>query len=151
MKNWPRTLVAIVVAGAILSPFFGSSVSGQPFPNRKTGQEDKFRQLEEILPTPNSYRSAAGEPGPDYWQQQIDYTIDVTLNDADQSIDGNETIRYFNRSPHTLRYLWLQLDPNIFAPDSTSNLTRTGRGPTGGRMSTFELESMMLRKTFDGG
>jgi hypothetical protein len=125
----------------------------QPFPNKKYGQEDKFRQLEEILPTPNSYRSAAGEPGPDYWQQKVDYNIDVTLNDKDQSIHGSETIRYHNRSPHTLRYVWLQLDPNIFSPESTANKTRTfrGTGPSGGRMSSQELESILLRQTFDGG
>lgn len=123
----------------------------QPFPNRKLGQEDKFRQLEEILPTPNSYRSAAGEPGPDYWQQRVDYTIDVTLNDEDQSIHGSEVIRYRNQSPHTLRYLWVQLDPNIFAPDSDANKTRSMRGGMAGRISTFELEGIRERTTFDGG
>ena len=30
--------------------------------------EDKFRQLDESLPTPNVYRNAAGEPGHQYWQ-----------------------------------------------------------------------------------
>ena len=123
---------------------------GQPFPNKKYGQDDKFRQLEEILPTPNGYRSAAGEPGPDYWQQKIDYNIDVTLNDADQSVHGSETIRYHNLSPHTLRYVWVQLDANIFAPDSVASRTSASRA-IGGRMSTFEFESILLRKAFDGG
>jgi hypothetical protein len=129
----------------------GGMVLAQPFPNKKYGQEDKFRQLEEILPTPNGYRSAAGEPGPEYWQQKVDYNIDVVLNDKDQSITGSESIRYHNRSPHTLRYVWLQLDPNIFSPDSVANKTRSSRGPTSGRMSTTEFEAMLLRKTFDGG
>ena len=129
-----------------------TSAIGQPFPNKKYGQEDKFRQLEEILPTPNSYRGAAGEPGPDYWQQKIDYNIDVRLDDKERSIHGSETIRYHNRSPHTLRYVWLQLDANIFSPESTANTTRSSRGfGAGGRTSIFELESLLLRKTFDGG
>ncbi len=127
-----------------------SPVLGQPFPNKKFGQEDKFRQLEEILPTPNGYRSAAGEPGPDYWQQKIDYNIDVTLNDQDQSIHGSESIRYHNLSPHTLRYVWVQLDANIFSPESDASKTRASRG-IAGRMSTFEFEAMVLRRTFDGG
>ncbi|MFM8327644.1 MAG: hypothetical protein ACKN9U_22515, partial [Pirellulaceae bacterium] len=80
----------------------------QPLPNRKYGQEDKFRQLEEILPTPNGYRTAAGEPGPEYWQQQADYDIDVTLDEQKHRIIGRETITYRNNSPHTLKYLWLQ-------------------------------------------
>ncbi len=139
------TLVAILYA-------LQSPVSGQPFPNKKYGQEDKFRQLEEILPTPNGYRSAAGEPGPDYWQQKIDYNIDVTLNDQDQSIHGSESIRYHNRSPHTLRYVWVQLDANIFSPNSVASQTRSARGiGLGGRMSTSEFEAILLRQTFDGG
>jgi hypothetical protein len=128
-----------------------SIASGQPFPNRKYGQEDKFRQLEEILPTPNSYRSASGEPGPDYWQQRVDYTIDVRLDETDNSIHGSETIRYRNQSPHTLRYLWVQLDPNIFAPDSDANRTRSGRIGFGNRASMAELDSILERtQRFDG-
>ena len=139
--------------GFVFALFFCVTMNpaeGQPFPNKKYGQDDKFRQLEEILPTPNGYRSAAGEPGPDYWQQKIDYNIDVTLNDADQSVHGSETIRYHNLSPHTLRYVWVQLDANIFAPDSVASRTSASRA-IGGRMSTFEFESMLLRKAFDGG
>jgi hypothetical protein len=124
---------------------------GQPFPNRKYGQEDKFRQLEEVLPTPNSYRSASGEPGPDYWQQRVDYTIDVRLDESDHSIHGSETIRYRNQSPHSLRYLWVQLDPNIFAPDSDANRTRPGRIGFGNRASMSELDAILERtQRFDG-
>lgn len=124
---------------------------GQPFPNRKYGQEDKFRQLEEILPTPNSYRSASGEPGPDYWQQRVDYTIDVRLDELNHSIDGSETIRYRNQSPHTLRYLWVQVDPNIFDPNSDANRTRPGRIGFGNRLSTNELDSLLHRNGYFNG
>ena len=141
-----RCFCSLVVVGSL----FSGALFAQPFPNKKYGQEDKFRQLEEILPTPNGYRSAAGEPGPDYWQQKIDYNIDVTLNDVDQSIQGSETIRYHNQSPHMLRYLWLQLDANIFKPDSGANLTKPFRGVASNRISTQEFESMMLRQSFDG-
>lgn len=144
----------LVVRNVLLlcSMLAASGISyGQPFPNRKYGQEDKFRQLEEILPTPNSYRSASGEPGPDYWQQRVDYTIDVRLDETDHSIHGSETIRYRNQSPHTLRYLWVQLDPNIFAPDSDANRTRPGRIGFGNRASMSELDSLLERTTqFDG-
>ncbi|MFN7333570.1 MAG: aminopeptidase, partial [bacterium] len=132
----PRCYAGLLWASLIFG-ITANTVLAQPFPNKKYGQEDKFRQLEEILPTPNSYRSAAGEPGPDYWQQKVDYNIDVTLNDEDQSIQGTESIRYHNQSPHTLRYLWLQLDANIFSPDSAASKTRSGRlGFTPGRVST---------------
>jgi hypothetical protein len=87
--------------------------------------DDKFRQLEEILPTPNAVRNAAGAPGHGYWQQRADYTIRATLDEAKRSISGSETITYHNNSPDTLRYLWLQLDQNKFRPDSDARATAT--------------------------
>ena len=86
---------------------------------------DKFRQLEELLPTPNDYRTASGAPGHRYWQQRADYVIDVELDDANQRIIASETITYFNNSPDTLTYLWLQLDQNHFRSDSDAALTQT--------------------------
>ncbi|WP_421132960.1 M1 family metallopeptidase [Alteromonas sp. A079] len=96
--------------------------------------EDKFRQLDEVLPTPNVYRNAAGEPGHQYWQQQVDYDIDVKLLEGERRIEASETITYHNNSPDTLKYLWIQLDQNKFRDDSMSALTTTfggigNRGP----------------------
>ncbi len=121
----------------------------QPFTNLKYGQEDKFRQLEEILPTPNSYRNAAGEPGPAYWQQDVDYVIDVSLDDNSQHITGSEQITYKNNSPHTLRYLWLQIDANIFSPDSDARRLRSFTPSE--RLSTELLKRMQAAEAFDGG
>ena len=86
---------------------------------------DKFRQLEELLPTPNDYRAASGAPGHKYWQQRADYDIDVELDDVNQRILGRATITYHNNSPDSLTYLWLQLDQNIWEPHSDSELTAT--------------------------
>ncbi|HCG87373.1 MAG TPA: aminopeptidase, partial [Alteromonas macleodii] len=96
--------------------------------------EDKFRQLDEVLPTPNVYRNAAGEPGHQYWQQQVDYDIDVKLLEDKRRIEASETITYHNNAPDTLKYLWIQLDQNKFRDDSMSALTTTfggigNRGP----------------------
>jgi len=83
----------------------------------------KFEQLDQMLPTPNSYRSSSGAPGSAYWQQKADYVIDVELNDENQSIIGSETITYFNNAPEELKYLWLQLDQNINADGSMTKKT----------------------------
>jgi hypothetical protein len=89
--------------------------------------QGKFEQLDQMLPTPNSYRSSSGTPGPAYWQQRADYVINADLNDETQILTGSETITYFNNAPEPLRYLWLQLDQNINADKSmtreTSNST----------------------------
>ncbi|MCG7565552.1 M1 family metallopeptidase [Pseudoalteromonas sp. CnMc7-15] len=87
--------------------------------------EDKFRQLDESLPTANTYRSAAGAPGENYWQQQVDYDIDVTLDEKARRLSASQRIEYTNNSPHTLRYLWLQLDQNIYKADSIAERSKT--------------------------
>ena len=115
----------------------------------KFSQQDKFRQLEEILPTPNDYRTASGAPGRDYWQQRVDYVIDVEIDDQNQQLIGSESITYFNESPDSLRYIWLQLDPNIRRPHSDANLTRTENNLD--RLSYRGLGRMIESAKFDGG
>ena len=85
--------------------------------------QGKFEQLDQMLPTPNSYRSGSGAPGHAYWQQRADYVIDVELNDDTQIITGSETITYYNNSPETLTYLWLQLDQNLYDNGSMTRKT----------------------------
>ena len=117
--------------------------------NDKFKQPDQFRQLEESLPTPTTYRTASGAPGQGYWQQRADYEISVELDDKKQRIIGQETITYHNNSPDELRYLWLQLDTNLFAPDSDAVMAATA--PSMDRMSFNSLKSILARRTFDGG
>ncbi|MCU0446948.1 MAG: M1 family metallopeptidase [Microscillaceae bacterium] len=90
----------------------------QHYPSKSFYKSSKFEQLGEMLPTPNTYRTGEGSPGPDYWQQRADYKIKVELNDANQSLKGSETITYYNNSPSDLSYIWLQLDQNHFHKDS---------------------------------
>src|SRR5467141_1235043 len=90
-----------------------------PLPAART-DTSPFRRLE--LPTPTLLREGSGRPGPAYWQQRVDYTIAVSLDTATHTIAGRETIRYANRSPDTLRYIWLQLDQNLFRDDSRGAL-----------------------------
>ncbi len=117
--------------------------------NPKYQQEDAFRQLEEVLPTPNGFRTASGAPGREYWQQRADYVIDVELDDVKQHLTGRETITYFNNSPDTLTYLWLQLDPNIFDPNSAAAKTETS--PDFDEFPFETLYRLMLREKFKGG
>ena len=72
----------------------------------------KFEQLGTMLPTPNSYRNADGSPGAQYWQQRVDYDIACTLDEQKRQLSGQERITYYNQSPSTLTYLWMQLDEN---------------------------------------
>ncbi len=110
----------------LLLPLF-LALAQQPTPTPQLPQlpaartdTSPFRRLE--LPTPSLLREGSGRPGPEYWQQRVDYTIAVSLDTATHTIAGRETIRYTNRSPDTLRYIWLQLDQNIFRDDSRGAL-----------------------------
>ena len=87
--------------------------------------QGKFEQLDQLLPTPNEYRTGSGAPGPKYWQQRADYIISAELNDENQSITGTESITYYNNSPDGLTYLWLQLDQNINAKGNNTLKTET--------------------------
>jgi hypothetical protein len=89
--------------------------------------QGKFEQLDQQLPTPNSYRSASGAPGTNYWQQRADYEIAVELNEDTQLITGRETITYYNNAPEVLRYLWLQLDQNNLSKGNMTDKTETNR------------------------
>ncbi|MFT3702980.1 MAG: M1 family metallopeptidase [Agriterribacter sp.] len=55
-----------------------------------------------------------------YWQQQVNYTISVKLNDADHTLDGFEKIEYINHSPDTLRYIYFHVWINAFRNDRTA-------------------------------
>jgi hypothetical protein len=76
-----------------------------------------------LLPPGNEYRTATGEPGPAYWQNQSDYVIDVTLDDQQNLIKGIVTITYTNNSPQALSSLWLQLDQNVYKSNSRGILS----------------------------
>jgi hypothetical protein len=113
-----------------------------------TGPE-KFAQLDYLLDTPTETRLASGAPGPDYWQQRADYDIAVTLDDKKQRILGEERIDYHNQSPHTLRYVWLQLDQNRYRPESEDMLTRTA--PDFAKFPYKTMAHLLTRREFDGG
>jgi hypothetical protein len=83
--------------------------------SRVINEGDLFARLDNLdWPAPNEMRTGAGAPGPAYWQQRADYTIDATLDTTANSVRGTVSIRYTNNSPDTLRFVWLQLDQNLY-------------------------------------
>ncbi|MGK0254776.1 MAG: hypothetical protein ACI9OE_002287 [Mariniflexile sp.] len=75
--------------------------------------QGKFEPIDNMIAPPNTYRTASGAPGKDYWQQRANYKIKVILNEKNNTISGEETITYFNNSPDDLSYLWMQLEQNV--------------------------------------
>ena len=125
--------------------------SAQFLPNSKhSDPTDRFMQLDSWMPTPTQFRTASGAPGPLYWQQRADYEIDVTIDDENQRLEGNCGITYHNRSPHSLKYIWIQLDQNRFRPDSDGNAIQTAPSMSG-RVPFRSLKGIFSRIAFDGG
>src|SRR5881275_1514910 len=130
----------------------------------QVGDTSPFRRL--ALPAPTLIREGSGAPGPRYWQQRADYTIRASLDTATHTIAGRETIRYTNHSPDTLRYLWMQLDQNLFRDDSRGAVLNppdarfAARGFKGGfvldrveavRQSTGKAATRTALRTFENG
>ncbi len=76
----------------------------------------------------NEYRSASGEPGPKYWQNRADYKIASTLDTALHTVSGKLELTYTNNSPDNFKFLWMQLDQNIYRKDSRGSATTTAAG-----------------------
>ena len=119
--------------------------------------DDKFRQLDELLPTPGETRTASGAPGQAYWQQRADYKLRVTLDEAKRAVSGSGTVTYHNNSPDTLSYLWVQLDQNMFRGDSDNRNISTlpsrsawqARGNDGVKFEALRFQ--LASRTFAGG
>lgn len=116
-----RSMLAIVMAvSACLAPrAIAQTGEERPF--------DAFAPLD--LPTPNAFRLGSGAPGPQYWQQRVDYKIDAVLDAETQRLSATLEATYYNNSPDTLTYLWVQLEQNLFRQDSIGTRSRTGGGP----------------------
>ena len=112
--------------------------------------QNKFRQMIDVLPTPSETRTASGAPGHQYTQQQVDYVMNIRLDEAKNQIFGDENITYHNNSKDHLEYLWVQLDQNMRARNSktpdidTENFNVPFSGP-----QSFTKSN--LKKRFDGG
>ena len=114
---------------------------------QESTNKNPFRQLKQELPTPNSYRTAAGFPGHEYYQQKADYVMNIELDDNKQILSGEETVTYHNMSPDALPYLWVQLDQNVRAKDSDTK--KISQSSIDESISFDNLKRMM--NDFDGG
>ena len=110
----------------------------------------RFEQLGPVLPTPNTFRTASGAPGKDYFQNRADYDIKATLDDIKQKITGSETITYHNNSADVLPYVWLQLDQNTFRPDVDGRTSQTSsiNAEQGASIQQLNANSILAAKDY---
>jgi hypothetical protein len=94
----------------------------------------------------NDFRSASGEPGPKYWQNRADYKINATLDTGLHKVSGEVELTYTNNSPDNLKFLWLQMDQNIYRKDSRASATTTAEG---GRWANAKFTDGYVTKNYD--
>ncbi len=124
----PRALRAVLLATLAL-PL--SAQRRDDFARTVEPRTDQTIFTELTLPTPNRLRTAAGAPGPDYWQQQVDYAIEASIDPATRTISGKERVTYHNNSPEALEYLWVNLEQNVLRQDSLGSQIGGGRAVGG--------------------
>lgn len=137
---------------SVLFLFSAVAVAQEEAPKEREGghtNQSKFKQLYEEFSTPNTYRSASGAPGPDYYQQQANYVMNIELDDKNRRLQGDETITYINNSPDDLEFLWVQLDQNVRSKDSKALLKNGDGVPPADQPAAFAAKYMT--EPFDGG
>ena len=128
------------ILGLLLACAFVDAQNIQNNPGSNHG--NKFEQLGTILPTPNTYRTASGAPGNQYWQQRADYDITAYLNEDKRNLKGSETITYYNNSPDELEYLWLQLDENQQSSVKNADYPSSSTLPKGANIDKLKTSDL---------
>lgn len=110
-----------VRATLLLAATVSSGLSAQEAPARPRTVSDTsiFAPLQ--LPTATELRAGSGAPGARYWQNRADYTLRASLDTAARTVKGSMVLRYSNRSPDTLRFIWLQVEQNAFRANSLNS------------------------------
>lgn len=133
----------------VLTAFFLSGQAEENYNKKSQFNNNKFKQLYEEFSSPNKFRTASGAPGQEYYQQKVDYNMEIELDEENDILYGKSLITYQNNSPDDLEYLWVQLDQNIRKNNSPS----LDKNPSA--MSELkQIESFvddLLLKPFDGG
>lgn len=89
-------------------------------------------------------RTHTGKPGPDYWQQQSDYEIDVKILPEEKKLVGSSTITYYNNSPDTLQQIFIELTQNVHKAGVVRNEPAEITG--GINLQTFHFEGNAMQE-----
>jgi len=137
MKRFASTGVALaLIAGLSAVPGWAADF------------DPKIDFARQVLPDGvNAYRSANGAPGPNYWQNRVDYSITARIDTVAKTLTATEVLDYTNDSPDSLPSLWLQLDQNIYRADSRAMVAGGRRkGGGGGQSEGYGIASVEVAR-----
>lgn len=132
----------VLLSLLLTTPLFAQQTAPSGSPRAPVADTGIFSPLP--LPPASEIRTAGGAPGSQYWQQRADYSIKASLDTATKRLTGTEQIRYTNNSPDTLRFVWMQLDQNLFRRGSVGSLLFQAESRFGGAgfKGGFEIRSI---------
>src|SRR5210317_1686408 len=78
-----------------------------------------------------------------YWQQAVDYSMEVDLDVETANYSGTQTLRYTNNSPETLHKVFYHLYFNAFQPRSEMAI-RLKNAADKNRRFDIDLDSLTL-------
>lgn len=135
--------IKLIAVLSVFTTFISLNASAQ---ESTTASANNYNYVEAFKPNfytqnGNTYRSASGKPGHQYWQNKADYVLNLSLNNEENKITGSENLTYNNNSPDELDFIWMSLDQNLFKKDSRGTAIIP---PTGSRNGS-------RGQVFDGG
>jgi hypothetical protein len=131
----PMRALLPLMSGALIATLMATAAAAQT-PAPSTSPYDPLKTFAPLsLPDPaGTIRTGAGTPGPAWWQNRVDYSIEARLDPTAKTLGGQEVVTYTNNSPDTLDILWFQMDQNLYRTDSRAGAfsSRKPRGSTDG-------------------
>ncbi|HEX2168467.1 MAG TPA: M1 family metallopeptidase [Longimicrobiales bacterium] len=120
MRRWGWSIV--VAMGACAAPV-QPPPAPVPVEPEVVVEPERPRHAVRPLPVTNAFlravergtRTHDGHPGPDYWQQRVEYRIEAELDPADAMVQGEQVVMYRNNSPDTLHSILMHLYQNAFS------------------------------------
>lgn len=127
-------LRTLILASFVLFGCTGGCID--PHRRRPEARERKTIFAPVEWPAPSAARLVTGLPGPQYWQQRVDYQIEAALDEEQETLRATGRMTYVNNSPDELPFLWLHLEQNLFRDGSDGAQLLAVQEFLGGRIDT---------------
>lgn len=136
MKRLTGSLLGCLIAIVAIQPLFAQQ-----------SRYDRHKVFDPLFLNHSAtpYRSSDGSPGPQYWQNRVDYKIDVKLDTDKNRVSGTDRVIYTNNSPDELDYLWLQMDQNRFSAKSKGAAMDKAASDAPAQTKGFEIQSLKVQ------
>ena len=86
------------------------------------------------------FSNLIADPLDNYWQQKVDYDMEIVLYDSIQQLTGKSIVKYTNNSPDSLDRIYFHLYPNAFQLESVKYREYIGNAGRASRAKYFKKQ-----------